>query len=43
MVDYGLYNILLEEVDYLFNDDRTVDDVADVIQNRASIYIGERK
>lgn len=37
-VDYNLYNIILEEADYLFNDDRNVDDVADIIQNRASIY-----
>lgn len=42
-VDRNLYNILLEEVDYLFNDDRNVDDVADIIQNRASVYISESK
>lgn len=42
-VDYNLYNILLEEAEYLFNDDRNVDDVADIIQNRASIYISEKK
>lgn len=42
-VDYNLYNILLEEVDYLFHDGRDVDDVADIIQNRASIYISEKK
>ena len=38
-----LYNILLEEVDYLFHNDRDVDDVADIIQNRASVYISESK
>lgn len=42
-VDYNLYNILLEEADYLFNDDRNVDDVADIIQNRARIYISEKE
>lgn len=42
-VDYNLYNIILEEADYLFNEDRNVDDVADIIQNRASIYISEKK
>lgn len=42
-VDYNLYNILLEEADYLFNDDRDVDAVADIIQNRARIYISERE
>ncbi|MCL2051815.1 MAG: extracellular solute-binding protein [Lachnospiraceae bacterium] len=41
-VDSAVYNIMLEEADYLFNDDsRNVDDVADIIQNRASIYLKE--
>ena len=42
-VDSNLYSIMLEEADYLFNDDRNVDDVADIIQNRASVYINEKK
>jgi hypothetical protein len=42
-VDYNLYNILLEETDYLFNEDRNIDDVAEIIQNRVSLYINERK
>lgn len=41
--DSNLYGIVLEEADYLFNDDRNVDEVADIIQNRASVYINERK
>ena len=41
--DSNLYSIVLEEADYLFNDDRNVDDVANIIQNRASIYINENK
>lgn len=43
VVDSNLYNIMLEEADYLFNDDRNVDNVADIIQNRASVYINENK
>lgn len=42
-IDYSLYNIMLEEADYLFNDNRNVDDVANIIQNRVSIYINEKK
>ncbi|MDE7044321.1 MAG: hypothetical protein K2O97_04775, partial [Acetatifactor sp.] len=42
-VDRNLYNILLEEVDHIFIDGRSVDEVADIIQNRASIYISESK
>jgi len=33
----------MEEADYMFNDNRKVDDVADIIQNRASLYIQENK
>ena len=42
-VDENLYCIMLDEVDYMFNDDRDVNEVADKIQNRASIYIQENK
>lgn len=42
-IDNNLYNIMLEEASYLFHEDRNVDDVADIIQNRVSIYISERK
>lgn len=42
-VDSFLYDIMLEEADYLFNDNRNVNDVADIIQNRASTYIKETK
>lgn len=42
-LDNTLYNILLEEAEYLFHKNRDVEDVADVIQNRASIYISEGK
>lgn len=42
-VDYTLYSIMLEEADYLFHDNRNVDDVADIIQNRVSLYIKENQ
>lgn len=42
-IDYNLYSILLEEIDYLFNDNRNVDDVVKIIQNRATVYINENK
>ena len=42
-VDSDLYNILLEEVDFLFYENRDVEEVAAVIQSRASIYISEKK
>ncbi|MFI3214851.1 MAG: extracellular solute-binding protein [Eubacteriales bacterium] len=42
-VDSNLYNIVLEESEFLFYDDRNVNDVADIIQNRASVYINEKK
>lgn len=41
--DRDLRGILQEEADYLFNDGRNVDDVADIIQSRASVYISEGK
>ncbi len=42
-IDYNLYNIMREEADYLFHEDRDVENVAEIIQNRASIYISEKK
>lgn len=42
-MDLTLYNILLEEAEYLFHKNRDVENVADVIQNRAGIYISEGK
>lgn len=41
--DFNLYSIVLEEADYLFHENRNVDDVADIIQNRASVYINEKR
>jgi hypothetical protein len=42
-IDSTIYSIMLEEADYMFNDDRNADDVANIIQNRASIYVNENK
>lgn len=42
-IDYYLYNILLEEVDYLFYENRDVEEVAKIIQSRVSLYISETK
>ena len=41
--DSNLNRILQEEVEYLFNNGRNVDDVAGIIQSRASVYISESK
>lgn len=41
--DSNLKHILQEEAEYLFNDGRNVDDVAGIIQSRASVYISENK
>lgn len=42
-VDYNLYNIMLEEADYLFYENRDVEKVAEIIQSRTSLYISEKK
>ena len=39
--DLDLYSIILEEVTGYFEDDREIDSVIGIIQNRASIYISE--
>ncbi len=41
-VDYALYNILLEEIDSYFSDDKMVEETADIIQKRVSMYVSER-
>lgn len=40
-VDSDLLNIVLEEAAAFFAGDKTEDEVADLIQNRVSIYLGE--
>ena len=42
-IDGDLYAIILEEAEYVFNDNRSVDVIADIIQNRVSIYMKEKK
>lgn len=39
--DLDLYSIILEEVTGYFEDDREINSVIDIIQNRASIYVSE--
>lgn len=39
--DLNLYSIILEEVTGYFEDDREINSVIDIIQNRASIYVSE--
>lgn len=39
--DLDLYTIILEEISGYFEDDREIDSVIDIIQNRASIYVSE--
>lgn len=40
--DYELYQILLEEADSYFSGDKGIEEVVNVMQSRASIYISER-
>jgi len=42
-LDRALYSIILEEANYMFNDNLNVDIVADIIQNRANLYVSENK
>lgn len=42
-LDYNIYNIVLEEANDFFSKQKTVQEVADLIQNRALIYINEQK
>jgi len=41
--DYFLQQIINEEADYFFNDGRSAEDTATIIQNRASLYLSENK
>lgn len=42
-IDYKMYKIIMEEADAYFSGQRTVDDVASVIQNRVQLYVDENK
>ncbi len=39
--DAEIRNILAEELTYYFENDRSVEETADIIQNRVSIYLSE--
>lgn len=41
-IDYTLYNIVLEEAQSYFAGDKTLDEVVDIIQRSASLYVAER-
>ena len=41
-IDYTLYDIVLEEAQSYFAGDKTLDEVVDIIQRRASLYVDER-
>jgi hypothetical protein len=38
-----LYTIIREEAAYYFNGTKTLDQVADIIQNRAQVYVSENQ
>lgn len=40
-VDYHLYRIIMDEVGSYFSGDKTLEEVTDIIQNKASIYVSE--
>ncbi|MDE7250934.1 MAG: extracellular solute-binding protein [Lachnospiraceae bacterium] len=39
--DYHLYRIIMDEVDSYFSGDKTLEEVTEIIQNKASIYVSE--
>ena len=42
MVDYPIYNIVLEEAEAYFADDKSASEVANIIDSRAQLYINEK-
>lgn len=42
MVDYPIYNIVLEEVEAYFADDKSASEVANIIDSRAQLYMNEK-
>ena len=43
VVNEDIYNIILEEAESYFNDQKTAEDVAEVIQSRVKIYVNENR
>jgi hypothetical protein len=41
--DYNIYNIVLEEANGFFTNQKTIQEAADLIQNRVQLYIAEQK
>lgn len=42
MVDYPIYNIVLEEVEAYFAEDKSASEVANIIDSRAQLYMNEK-
>ena len=42
MVDYPIYNIVLEEVEAYFADDKSASEVANIIDSRVQLYMNEQ-
>lgn len=42
-IDHTLYTIVLEEAQSYFAGDKTLEEVVDMIQRRASLYVAERQ
>ena len=42
MVDYPIYNIVLEEAEAYFADDKSASEVANIIDSRAQLYMNEK-
>ena len=42
-IDYQMFNIIMEEAGAYFSGDKTVDEVAEIIQNRVQLYVDENK
>lgn len=40
--EWNIYHIFMEEADYYFNGVKSLDEAADVIQSRVSMYVNER-
>lgn len=42
LVEPRIYHIFLEEADYYFNGDKSLEETVDVIQSRVSVYVSEK-
>ena len=42
-IDYNIYNIIMEEAEAYWSNTKTLHETQDIIQNRISLYISEKK